>query len=455
MLVFAAMLYVYVSNNLWKEEKKRMKRVKTWLPAVGIFSLAFIVRIVYNMTVGHGYVPHFDAAIYEQLARRLISDHCYCWAPHHATTFRPPLWPFIIAGIYSVFGAHNTYVRLFACFLGSGTSVFVYLFAQDIFGKRIALVTGAIAAVYTGLFIWDGWLYSESLYTFILVVFLYSLYRLQGKVHVRTWLVIGGGFLGLSMLARPNGTILLGLLGIWAVALVFFKYLSWQTVVKRTLLVVLIAIAVITPWTIRNYPHTHSLLPVSTLGNTLRGAYNDITLYDPGLRGIWSLPPAYNADIHDYTLADENRDMQVALDWIHRHIADMPYMFGVHLVNMWTPYMYSYDLPFEEFPTRLSSKLVMDLIPLESMIVFTFAAFGLIMSWKKRKELLLVYLIIALTIAQNIVFYGSNRFRAPIEPFLVLLVGGALWWMTNYWKTRAQLSEVKDEQRKPEPVPAV
>ena len=134
-----------------------MKRVKPWLPAVGIFSLALIVRIVYNMTVAHGYVPRFDAAIYEDLAKRIISDHCYCWTAQHATTFRPPLWPFIIAGIYSIFGQHNTYIRLFACFLGAGTSVFVYLFARDIFGKRIALVTGVIAAIYTGLFIWDGW----------------------------------------------------------------------------------------------------------------------------------------------------------------------------------------------------------------------------------------------------------------------------------------------------------
>ena len=29
-----------------------------------------------------------------------------------------------------------------------------------------------------------------------------------------------------------------------------------------------------------------------------------------------------------------------------------------------------------------------------------------------------------------IVLYGSARFRAPIEPLLVLLTGGAIWWLT-------------------------
>lgn len=46
-------------------------------------------------------------------------------------------------------------------------------------------------------------------------------------------------------------------------------------------------------------------------------------------------------------------------------------------------------------------------------------------------EFLIVYSVIALTIVQNLVFYGNMRFRAPIEPLLVLLAGGALWWLTS------------------------
>jgi len=36
-----------------------------------------------------------------------------------------------------------------------------------------------------------------------------------------------------------------------------------------------------------------------------------------------------------------------------------------------------------------------------------------------------------MTILQNIAFYGSSRFRSPIEPLLVLLTGGAIWWFTS------------------------
>jgi hypothetical protein len=59
-----------------------------------------------------------------------------------------------------------------------------------------------------------------------------------------------------------------------------------------------------------------------------------------------------------------------------------------------------------------------------------------LVTWKRRKkELLVVYLVIATTIAQNIAFYGNSRFRAPIEPLLVLLAGGAIWWLVSHFSS--------------------
>ena len=39
--------------------------------------------------------------------------------------------------------------------------------------------------------------------------------------------------------------------------------------------------------------------------------------------------------------------------------------------------------------------------------------------------------MIVLTVAQNIFYYGIPRFRAPIEPMLILLAAGAIWWVTQ------------------------
>jgi hypothetical protein len=77
-------------------------------------------------------------------------------------------------------------------------------------------------------------------------------------------------------------------------------------------------------------------------------------------------------------------------------------------------------------------------------ILFALAALGLIVTLRKRwRELLFFYLIIALTIAQCIVLYGIPRFRAPIEPMLIILGAGTVWWLTTLRKKR-----VPSEQRK-------
>src|SRR5262249_20762072 len=139
------------------------------------------------------------------------------------------------------------YARLFLCVLGSGTCVIVYLLARAIFGHRVGLITGILAAIYPGLFIYDGWLYSESVYTFFLTAFVYSLSRLQQsgqrlsakekngdlttrQLHLRYsgWAIAAGASLALAALTRPNGTLLIPLVFVWAFIVVITKIIPWR-----------------------------------------------------------------------------------------------------------------------------------------------------------------------------------------------------------------------------------
>ncbi len=199
-----------------------MKSLRGFLPAAGVFGLALLIRIIYNVTVGKHYLVEYDAHYYYDLAVGMIKYHCYCSVANTPSITRAPLWPYIMYSIFSVLGTtQDIYARLFLSVLGSGTCVIVYLFAGDTFGHRIALITGAIAAVYPGLFINDGWLYSESVYTFFLTAFAYSLYRFQRNaqrsssddtltssrsrlqtIALYSWSLIAGVSLALSSLAR-------------------------------------------------------------------------------------------------------------------------------------------------------------------------------------------------------------------------------------------------------------
>jgi 4-amino-4-deoxy-L-arabinose transferase-like glycosyltransferase len=433
-----------------------MKMLKAYIPIISVFFLALLVRIVYNVTVAADYQPLFDAALYDTIARHIVNDHCYCLDPLYSTVSRPPLWPFIIAIIYFFAGQQEFYARLFYCFLGSIICVLVYLLAKDLFGRRVALLTGIVAAIYTGLFIYDGWLYSESLYTFCLTAFTYSLYRLQhspflGKGSEKKkfsptfwrqqlqivrpgWVILCGILIGLAALTRPNGIFLLGLVYVWAVLVVLTHIISWKIVVKDVLIITCITLIIIAPWTYRNYRVTHSFVLVSTgMGEVLLGAYNDNVVYgDPIVRGMWRLPAgSVNHDMPNYTPANDRADTKHALSWMSRHIPATLSLLGLHLRNMWIPYTYSHGLPIEEFPHRPSSQIVIDMITTMSIFIFSFAAFGFFITRKRWKHLLVVYLLIALTIVQNMVFYGDMRFRSSIEPFLVLFAGGAFWFLRS------------------------
>lgn len=427
----------FTPMGLWQYlQGFEMKRLQTSLPALSIFGLALFVRILYNLTVAQGYVPQYDAGAHQSLAIHLLDEHCFCLTPHIPTSGRAPLWPMLMAGIYALLGTENFYARLFLCFVGSGTCLLVYLFARDLFGNRIAILAGVLAALYPGLYIYDGWLYSESLYTFLLLAFSYTLYLLQ-RTSQQRWMILSGISLGLLSLTRPNGLFMLGLLVIWAAIIGRAKILPWRMIARSVCIITFIALGIIAPWTIRNYTLTHTFIPVATgSGLVLVGAYNDTTLTSSDYRGMW-VPPRLVRPPIVYPRRDccnvegEAYSYAYTANWIRSHLSAMPYLLGLHFLNMWKPSTPEGDLPVNQFPDRPSSKVVWTMMQFTPIPIFLLAACGLFVTWRRWPQFLIIYLVIVLTIVECVAFYGSSRFRAPIEPMLVLLAAGAC---SNCWR---------------------
>lgn len=447
---------------------------------IAVFCLALGVRVVYNLTAAAPYKPIYDAALYDFIARNLINRRCYCLFGNHLTVSRAPLWPWIMSLIYSVTGQHDIYARLFYCVLGAGTCVIVSRFARDLFGERAGILAGIIAATYTGLFLYDGWLYTESLYTFCVTGVTYTLYRLQsarpndggtvaGAAHAsrwsvwRTvvrhrWAVLSGLLIGAATLTRPNGIALLGVVGVWAAILIWVRRRPWREMLRESVLIAVIALALIAPWTARNYAVAGAFIPVETgLGEVLIGSYNDrVAFGPPWLRGIWRLPQGtMNHDNLRYTPETDRQYTAQALGWMAAHPAATVYLWGVHFVIMWMPYNYAHGLAIEEFPNRFSARAIWALIYLESIPVFLLAAVGLGATWRRWKHALLpVYLMLAVTILQNMLLYSTMRFRAPIEPLLVVLVAGAvvtgLPWVRRAAVAGGRASAAVDAPQTPE-----
>lgn len=436
-----------------------MKRLRSFVPGVGVCCLALLVRLIYNNTVARAYYPLHDSLAYQSIGLNILREHCFCQYPHIATVYRAPLWPAIIAAIALFFGPSDYFARLFLCCVGSATCLLVYLLAKNVFDWRIGVVAGVAAAIYPELYIYDGWLYTESLYTFLLLAFCYGVYQLQRSPQRNKWLWCGV-LLGLLSLTRPNGLLVLGPFILWAITMGWIKVLSWSTVTKSVVTITLIALALIAPWTIRNYTVSHTFIPVATGdGTVLLGAYNSQALTSPsypgGHPGTWINPLLSSPTItRPYPLSTCAASCEVAREeayersaqqWIQAHLAIMPHLLALHFINMWQPDTYEADLPTVRFSDQRSTQLVLGMMKSFPIFIFILTAFGFLATLRHWRQLLFIYFMMLLTMAECVIFYGVPRFRAPIEPMLILLAAGAIWWICG----RRRKTNVVVETSKP------
>jgi hypothetical protein len=347
-------------------------RFSALLPGAAIFSLALLVRIVYNLTVARNYFPLHDSLAYQTLAFHILDEHCYCWAPHVVTVSHGPLWPFLIAGISLLVGRADIFDRLFLCCADAGTCVLIYLFARDLFTRRIGLIAGLFACIYPALYIYTGWMYTEALSTFLQTALCYCCLRIQrtGGRSRGLW-ILCGALLGLLALAHPNGVLVIGLAIAWVSILVWREVLPKpaKPVLCSAALTILIALALILPWTIRNYLVSRSFVPVASgSGTVLLGSYNDLVITEKNHLGGWIGPGQSDPQVtQPFTshpcpapceVALENAETGVAIQWALSHLGDLPLLMVYHLHNFFTPYTSEADMPLDRFPHQLSSSVV-------------------------------------------------------------------------------------------------
>jgi 4-amino-4-deoxy-L-arabinose transferase-like glycosyltransferase len=268
-----------------------VNRTRPLVPPIGIFALALLVRVVYNLSVAAHYYPLHDSLGYQTIAFHLLDEHCYCWAPHVVTVSHGPLWPFLIAGLSLVAGHANLADRLLLSVLDAGTCVLIYYLAQDLFGKRVGLIAGLVASVYPALYIYTGWMYTESLFTFLQSATVYCVLRIQRTGGRQWWLwIVCGVLLGLLSLSHPNGVVVVGLVVIWGLVLVWRGGLPREAL-WRLILAVVVALALIAPWIVRDYKVSHSfVLVTSGSGTVLLGVYNNLVVTDKSHLGGWIGP---------------------------------------------------------------------------------------------------------------------------------------------------------------------
>lgn len=176
-----------------------------------LLALGGVIRLVYffwSQELPFFNNPITDALFHHRWAMAIADGLIWDGKPF----FRAPLYPYVLAALYRVFGPHIWIGKLFGHTIGLISGGLTIALADRLFGRREAVVA-ALLWLGSGLLIfYEGELLLDSFFLFLTVVGLYFL--LTGPPSRRRLVVAGIGF-GLAAITRPTILIVLPVLVYW------------------------------------------------------------------------------------------------------------------------------------------------------------------------------------------------------------------------------------------------
>jgi 4-amino-4-deoxy-L-arabinose transferase-like glycosyltransferase len=307
--------------------------------------VALLVRLAVIPFLYHEWLDPFllEHWAFGLVARSLASGHGFgnVFANTGPTAVLPPVYAYLLAGIFKIFGI-ETATSIFAALslnsvFSALTCVPVYLLAKQAFGDRVAKWAGwGWAFSPYGVYYGADWAWSTCLVTLELAWLFFFAWRLEKSSRTRDWLLFGlfGGF---AALTEPVVLSVVPLLGLYSLYRRFRQNQPWTL---PLLAAAIGGLAILSPWILRNYEVFHRFIPV-------RSGYGlELYIGNNGYSTRWvnsSLHPNHNdAELTEYEQAGEvaymDHKRQQAMDYIRAHPGWYTWMTGRRIVYMWTGY---------------------------------------------------------------------------------------------------------------------
>jgi 4-amino-4-deoxy-L-arabinose transferase-like glycosyltransferase len=367
------------------------------------------------------------------------------------TALVPPLFPYLLAGVFRTFGlytAKSAFVILsLDSLLSALTCIPVYLSLNYAAGKRPAQLAGWLWVIYPfAIYFSAAQVWDYALTSFLFAICFCFAQRLHLYESFSGW--FGFGIL-YGVMALSNPSILsmfpfLLLTALWKVKRVGGRWLL------RGIVTVIAITLVLGLWAIRNNRVMHAASPIRD-GFWLEfwaGNSGDTFTSNPA----WAHPASNPVEMQRFEAEGETAYLAhkhtIAVSFVHHH----PLLFvGVSLrraVRFWTGF-WSFQ------PGYLQSE------PLDIPNVFFCTCITLFMLrgiwrwWKEDRTHASPFLIMLLVFPlPYYLTHSSMDYRQPIEPQIVILLTIGLFG-TRDWTTSADSLEVEDlRQCQPEPVMA-
>ena len=361
-----------------------------------------------ELAAGNGFRFDYGNSAWREPYERANGDGTYdvVLARHGAapTTYRPPLFPLVAAGLYELFGRSFTAVRVFNCLaMAAAGAVAAWLVTKRL-GVLPGLLCGLLFAVVEHRARYHaGLVLTESLAALLAVLLAVVLMRLAETNHLRT-AIVAGVVAGLGILNRP-------LVALWMPVVVLL--VAWITTRKRWANAAVFAGVtglVIAPWCMRNSLLLERFAPLGTHGQqNLAAAYSDGAIAH---RGLWFrldgedfFPDAIDDSQPglDREQARADYSTQRAYEWMRTNPLKVPVLTVMRTWQLWQPRMH-WDA-----------------------LVLGLAALGLAVWPPAGDRRVIIGLLAANTLAVAATWSVGGRFLVPLLPVIHMATACGLW----------------------------
>lgn len=334
------------------------------------------------------------------------------------TALVPPLYPYLLAGCFKLFGLNTVKVAFAVLSLNSFFSALtclpLFFLVRRALNQRLAKLATCAWALYPFAIYFSA----DRVWDYALTSLLFTCCLLLAQtLHERRWFVWAGfgALYGLTALSNPSVVSLLPFLLLIAIYRTWKAHRPWLT---GALVSTLLFGAVCAPWQIRNHRVMHADFFIRDGFWLEFYAGNNGDTHESNSA---SAHPASNpVEMQRYQAEGEIRYMAEKRALSLAFVAQHPGFFAVatvrRVVRFWTGYWSfsrkylryePFDLPNVPFCLALS--------------FFTFR--GLLRWWRQDRAAALPYLIAVLVFPLPYYFtHASMDYRQPLEPLVIILV---------------------------------
>jgi 4-amino-4-deoxy-L-arabinose transferase-like glycosyltransferase len=408
------------------------------LTFVVITALAFGVRAIHVQEARS--VAFFtslisDGQVYDEWAHGIASGD---WSSSKMGVFyQAPLYPYFLAVLHVLLGHDLWAIRLAQAVLSALACGVIYLAGCRFFGRRVGIVAGVILALYAPAIFLDTLIQKsvlDALFGTLLLTLAACLAQPAPRRRLLLPLALGivAGFFALS---RENALILAVVLAGWLMlrregGAVRERFTSAGTFAVGVALVLL-------PVGVRNLRVGHEFaLTTSQAGpNFYIGNH-------PGAPGIYvplrkdrGTPFTERQDateLAEQAVGHKLTPSQVSRYWLDRSLAFIGEQPGEWFDLLRRKLLYTLNW-FEIFDTedQYYYERHCPLLRWLSLVghfgvLVPLTVLGIVLTWPRRRELVLLYVLFVTLLASIVLFYVFARYRYPLVPYIVLFAAAGI-----------------------------